>query len=256
MDVVGCTGVVNKVSTAVIGFVQKPINDALDRIKKRAEEKVKAAAVRAAGAAVGSTAIVPVVVGIALEDAIVDTADKIETAPVEDLEKKKRDEEKKKQALDSFSDYIEKKKQQLKQELSLEGKKVEEEMEQKKKEALGSKSKIEQGELIEQEIELTKRQKTTVIAERLDQESKKLDEIYDALLKLLKGLRIGAVLSEDEYFKILEYDIPVFFTIRTGAEGLLELLEKIDIAGLIASLRKEAEKAKGQKYLKLIGCGQ
>ena len=162
------------------------------------------------------------------------------------------DEEKKKQALDSFSDYIEKKKQQLKQELSLEGKKVEEEMEQKKKEALGSKSKIEQGELIEQEIELTKRQKTTVIAERLDQESKKLDEIYDALLKLLKGLRIGAVLSEDEYFKILEYDIPVFFTIRTGAEGLLELLEKIDIAGLIASLRKEAEKAKGQKYLKLI----
>lgn len=96
MDVVGCTGIVNKVSTAVIGFVQKPINDALDRIKKRAEEKVKAAAVRAAGAAVGSTAIVPVVVGIALEDAIVDTADKIETAPVEDLEKKKRDEEEKK----------------------------------------------------------------------------------------------------------------------------------------------------------------
>ncbi|MDP2585701.1 MAG: DNA-directed RNA polymerase subunit beta' [Candidatus Levybacteria bacterium] len=162
------------------------------------------------------------------------------------------DEEKKKQALDSFSDYIEKKKQQLKQELSLEEKKVEDEMIQKKKESLSSKPKIEQRELIEQEIELAKRQKTTAIAERLDQESKKLDEIYDALLKLLKGLRIGAVLSEDEYFKILEYDIPVFFTIRTGAEGLLELLEKIDIAGLIASLRKETEKAKGQKYLKLI----
>ncbi len=162
------------------------------------------------------------------------------------------DEEKKKEAMKSFSDYIEKKKQQLKQELNLEEKKVEGEMEQKKKESLTSKSKGEQKELIEQEIELTKRQKVTALAERLDLESKKLDEIYEALLKLLKGLRVGAVLSEDEYFKILEYDIPVFFAIRTGAEGLLELLEKIDITGLIASLRKETEKAKGQKYLKLI----
>jgi DNA-directed RNA polymerase subunit beta' len=162
------------------------------------------------------------------------------------------DENKKKQALDSFSDYIEKKKEQLKKDLVIEEKKIEEEMAGKKKEALANKTRVEQRELIEQELELTKRQKITAITERLDQESKKLDEISDALLKLLRGLRIGAVLSEDEYFKILEYDIPVFFTIRTGAEGLLELLEKIDINGLIASLRKEVEKAKGQKYLKLI----
>ncbi|OGH24080.1 MAG: DNA-directed RNA polymerase subunit beta' [Candidatus Levybacteria bacterium RIFCSPLOWO2_01_FULL_39_24] len=162
------------------------------------------------------------------------------------------DETKKKEALNSFSDYIEKKKQELKQKLNLEEKKVQEEMTQKKKESLSSKSETEQRELIEQEIELTTRQKVTALTERLDLESKKLDEIYDALLKLLRGLRIGGVLSEDEYFKILEYDIPVFFTIRTGAEGLLELLEKIDITNLIATLRKETEKAKGQKYLKLI----
>jgi DNA-directed RNA polymerase subunit beta' len=162
------------------------------------------------------------------------------------------DDAKKKQALDSFTEFMEKKKQQLKQSLDLEEKKVQEEMDQKKKEALASKSKAEQRELIEQEMELAKRQKTTTLNERLDQESKKLDEIHEALLKLLRGLKIGAVLSEDEYFKILEYDIPIFFTIRTGAEGLLELLEKIDITGLIAALRKETEKAKGQKYLKLI----
>ncbi len=162
------------------------------------------------------------------------------------------DEEKKKQALDSFSDYIEKKKQQLKADLSLEEKKIEQDLEQKKKESTSSKPKSEQKELIMQELELAKRQKLTAIAERLDLESKKLDEIYEALLKLLRGLKIGAVLSEDEYFKILEYDIPVFFVIRTGAEGLLELLEKIDITGLIAALRKDTEKAKGQKYLKLI----
>ncbi|MDP2637972.1 MAG: DNA-directed RNA polymerase subunit beta' [Candidatus Levybacteria bacterium] len=162
------------------------------------------------------------------------------------------DEEKKKQAMDSFSDYIEKKKKQLKEDMQAEEKKVSEEMEQKKKESLSVNPKGEQKELILQELELGKRQKLTAIAERLDNESKKMDEIFEAILKLLRGLRVGAVLSEDEYFKILEYDIPVFFTIRTGAEGLLELLEKIDITALIASLRKETEGAKGQKYLKLI----
>ncbi len=162
------------------------------------------------------------------------------------------DEEKKLQAMDSFSDYIEKKKQQLKTDLGVEEKKINEETSEKKKDSLSAKPKSEQKELIVQELDLAKRQKLTALSERLDQESKKLDEIYEALLRLLRGLKVGAVLSEDEYFKILEYDIPVFFTIRTGAEGLLELLEKIDITGLIAILRKETEKAKGQKYLKLI----
>jgi DNA-directed RNA polymerase subunit beta' len=95
------------------------------------------------------------------------------------------DEDKKKEAMGSFSDYIEKKKHQLTQELNLEGKKVQEEMAQKKKESLSPKSKGEQKELIEQEIELTKRQKVTVLAERLDLESKKLD-----LALLLKCLLI------------------------------------------------------------------
>ena len=162
------------------------------------------------------------------------------------------DEEKKRQALDTFETYIEEKKEQLRKDLKTEEKKVEEEKEQKIRESTAVKPKSEQKELIIQELDLAKRQKLTALSERLDQESKKLDEIYEALLKLLRGLKIGAVLSEDEYFKILEYDIPVFFTIRTGAEGLLELLEKIDITVLIASLRKETEKAKGQKYLKLI----
>ena len=162
------------------------------------------------------------------------------------------DEEKKREALDSFFDYIEKKKQLLKEDMKAEEKKASSEIEQKIKDSLSAKPKEEQKELIVQELELAKRQKLTSLSERLDMESKKLDEIYEAILRLLRSLKIGAVLSEDEYFKILEYDIPVFFTIRTGAEGLLELLEKIDIIGLIATLRKETEKAKGQKYLKLI----
>ena len=162
------------------------------------------------------------------------------------------DEDKKKEALSNLSKNIEKRKQDLKKDMEEEEKKIDKEMDEKKKDAKGVKVKGEQKTLISEEIALQTRQKVARLNERFDAESKKIDEIADALSKLLKSLKIGSVLSEDEYYKILEYDIPVFFTIKTGAEGLLELVGKIDLAALIISLRAESDKAKGQKYLKLI----
>ncbi|MBI3984441.1 MAG: DNA-directed RNA polymerase subunit beta' [Candidatus Levybacteria bacterium] len=160
------------------------------------------------------------------------------------------DDEKKKQALKDLSKTIEKRKQDIQKDIELEEKNLAKEMEAKKKET--SKSKGEQKQLIEQEIELSKRQKIARLEERAAAESKKIDEIEEALSKLLRSLKVGSVLSEDEYFKILEYDIPIFFTIKTGAEGLAELIDKIGIAQLIVDLREETAKAKGQKYFKLI----
>lgn len=162
------------------------------------------------------------------------------------------DEEKKKEALSIFQKNVDERKKQLKKEIDLEEKKIKEEIEEKKKTAKKGKLKDEQKNLVHQELELTERQKIAVLSERLSGEEKKVEEIYDALSRLIKNLRVGTVLSEDEYFKILEYDIPVFFTMKTGAEGVLELLGKLDLADLIVKLREEAEKSKGQKYLKLI----
>ncbi|HSW89115.1 MAG TPA: hypothetical protein VLG12_08175, partial [Candidatus Saccharimonadales bacterium] len=96
------------------------------------------------------------------------------------------------------------------------------------------------------------RQKIARLNDRFESESKKIDEIADALSSLLKSLKVSSVLSEDEYFKLMEYDIPIFFTVRTGAEALHELMENLDLSALIVSLRKEIEKASGQKYLKLV----
>ncbi len=162
------------------------------------------------------------------------------------------DEDKKKQALQDLTKTIEKRKLEQKKEMEEEEKKITKEMEEKKKSAKDVKVKGEQRTLIDQEFELQKRQKFARLNERFDAENKKLEEISEALGKLLRSLKIGSVLSEDEYYKILEYDIPVFFTIKTGAEGLMELINKIDLAKLIISLREEAEKTKGQRYLKLI----
>jgi len=162
------------------------------------------------------------------------------------------DEEKKKEALENLLISIEKRKLDQKGEMEEEENKIDKEILEKKNDAKGIKAKGEQKNLITEELELQKRQKVARLNERFVAESKKIDEIADALSKLLKSLKIGSVLSEDEYYKILEYDISVFFTIRTGAEGLLELINKIDMASLIIALRQEADKSKGQRYLKII----
>ncbi len=160
------------------------------------------------------------------------------------------DEEKKKKALEHFAKNIEDRKDSLKKESEKEEAEINKEAEAKRKEAKSGKK--EQKELIEQELDLSKKQRLVRIADRVAAESKKIDEIADALSTLVRSLKPGSVLSEDEYFKILEYDINVFFTFKTGAEGLLDLIEKINIDDLIVNLRREVEKAKGQKYLKLV----
>ncbi len=162
------------------------------------------------------------------------------------------DDEKKKQALTDLEKTIEQRKVAQKKEIEVEEKVIEKEMADKLKEAAKTKVKGEQKELMNQEFDLQKRQRVARLEERAAAENKKLDEIKDALSKLIKSLKVGSVLSEDEYFKLLEYEIPVFFTIKTGAEGLSELIEKIDIAGLIVTLRDETAKSKGQRYFKLI----
>ncbi len=163
------------------------------------------------------------------------------------------DDQKKKEALSAFAKNINERKNLQKEELESEEKKISQDLDKKKKDTAASTSKKgEQKQLIDQELELGKRQKTAVLSERFAAEEKKLDEIADALSRLLKSLQVGSVLSEDEYFKILEYDIPVFFTIKTGAEGVLNLLDRVDLPGIILKIREESEKSKGQKYLKLI----
>ncbi|MBI2442280.1 MAG: hypothetical protein HYV40_00035 [Candidatus Levybacteria bacterium] len=161
------------------------------------------------------------------------------------------DEQKKKEAIDVLTKNLEDRKKNLKEKSKDEEKRVLEEMKDKKDEAK-SVVKGEQKQLVSQELDLVKRQKVTRLQETYEAEAAKIDEIGETLLKLLKNLRVSSVLSEDEYFKLLEYEIPIFFTIKTGSEAILELINKLDLSELIAVLRKDVERASGQKYLRLI----
>ena len=162
------------------------------------------------------------------------------------------DEDKKKKALEDFADSIDKRKDLQKKELEDEEDRIDEEVAKKKKEAKDGSAGKEQKTLIIEELDLMKRQRIARLAERINSESKKIDEIATVIVSILKNLKIGSVLSEDEYYKILEYDISQFFLVKTGAEAMLEVLEKIDLSALIIALRTESEKASGAKYLKLI----
>ncbi len=162
------------------------------------------------------------------------------------------DEEKKKVGLEKFFENIEKRKAVLKEEGKKEEKKIEEEVGEKKKDVKAVKTVGGQKEIIKEELEFQKRQKIAALTARIEEETKKLDEIADAFIKLIKSLHVGSVLSEDEYFKFLEYDIPAFFTVKTGAEALFALLKQLDLSAIIVELRKESEKSSGAKYLKIV----
>jgi DNA-directed RNA polymerase subunit beta' len=164
----------------------------------------------------------------------------------------KIDEEKKKEALDVFAKTIEKREEALKKRFADEEDKINKDADDKKKEANANKMAAEQKQLIYEEIDLARKQKVTRNTETMESEGKKLAEISETFSKLLKSLRVGSVLSEDEYFKLLEYDTPIFFTIKTGSEALFEVLNNLDLSTLIANLRTESEKASGQRYLKLV----
>lgn len=162
------------------------------------------------------------------------------------------DEKKREIALKRFTQDMDERKKALEAEIREEEKRIDKEMDEKKKEAEAVKTPREQKALIGQELEFMRRQRLTSLSKRFEEETKKLDEIYEALVKLLKNLKVGSVLSEEEYFKFLEYDIQIFFSIKTGAEALVTLLDKIDLSELIVALRKEASKAAGARYLKII----
>ncbi len=162
------------------------------------------------------------------------------------------DEEKKKEALEKLAETIEKRKESLKTDKETEEAKINDEAQEKKQDTKELSVKTEQKKLIGEELALMKRQKIARLNERFTEETKKVEEIGAALTNLLKSLKVSSVLSEDEYFKLMEYDIPSFFTLKTGAEAIHELVGKLDLGQLIVELRGELEKASAQRYLKLI----
>lgn len=101
------------------------------------------------------------------------------------------------------------------------------------------------------ELELQTRQKIQGLRDALVTEKVQLEAIYKAVSDLVKSVTPLRILSEDEYFKLDEYGVSGFLTVGMGAEGVLAVLQKIDLDKLSAHLRDEVRKSTGQKHIKL-----
>ncbi len=110
----------------------------------------------------------------------------------------------------------------------------------------------EQKELVLEETDVVFRQKKIALEKRVETEVARTEEIFTRVNDIIKGLRLWDVLSEEEYVRLIEYDVPIFFEVETGAQAILHAIQKIDMQKLIGDLREEVQKSSGQKQLKLL----
>ncbi|MFZ5376410.1 MAG: DNA-directed RNA polymerase subunit beta' [Patescibacteria group bacterium] len=101
-----------------------------------------------------------------------------------------------------------------------------------------------------EELELKAKQKIASVKTQLDTQVQQTEEIYKTIKAMVKKIRKGVILSEDEYIKLDEYDAASYLRVGMGAESIFELVKDIDMDVLVEELRKEVAESKGPKRIK------
>lgn len=104
--------------------------------------------------------------------------------------------------------------------------------------------------IVQGEMGLKSRAKIAQLKDELVLEQTKVEELFKALTERVENLAALTLLSEDEYYRLVEYGIDDFFTVGMGAEALEKVLKEIDLDKLAAQLREEVATGVGQKQLK------
>ncbi|KPJ70837.1 DNA-directed RNA polymerase subunit beta' [Microgenomates bacterium DG_75] len=102
------------------------------------------------------------------------------------------------------------------------------------------------------EADLKIKQKVQSLRDQYLAEGERAEEVYQAIISLVKSLKEKSLLSEDEYLKLVEYRAADFFKVNMGAEALLEAIKKLDLEKLAADLKKTVKETKGARYVKAI----
>lgn len=161
------------------------------------------------------------------------------------------DEEKRKEAQARLEEVKVSRLEELKKTIGEEKAKLEAE-EKEKLADTKSTLKKERKELVLEEQKVNYKQKKAALDKRLENEGGRIEEIFDRIGDIVKGLKNWDVLSEEEYVRLLEYDVRIFFEVETGASAILHAIEQMDIPKIIGELREDEQKSSGQKQLKLL----
>ncbi len=101
-------------------------------------------------------------------------------------------------------------------------------------------------EIKQQELKLKAKQSIATIKETLETELEQTKEVYETIIDMVKKIKKGIIINEEEYLKLDEYDAASHIKVGMGAESLLELVKTVDLDELVAELRKEARESKSK----------
>lgn len=108
----------------------------------------------------------------------------------------------------------------------------------------------EQQDLKINEATLKSKQKLQQLKANLDNELVNAENVYKAVKDIVKRLEPKAILTEDEYLKLLDYNAADHVRVGMGAEAVLELIKQIDLESLVGVLREESRHETGAKKVK------
>ncbi len=102
------------------------------------------------------------------------------------------------------------------------------------------------------ELELKAKQQMATVKEQLVTQLEQTEEIFKTVKTMVKRIRMGTILSEDEYLKLDEYDAVSHLRVGMGAEAVMELVKELDLDTLVEKLRVEMAESKGARRIKAI----
>jgi DNA-directed RNA polymerase subunit beta' len=100
------------------------------------------------------------------------------------------------------------------------------------------------------ELDLKAKNKLASLKKQLELQMDQTEEIYKTLKQMIKKIKKGTILSEDEYLKLDDYNASSHLRVSMGAEAVLELVSELDLDKLVVKLRVEVEEFKGAKRIK------
>ncbi len=159
-------------------------------------------------------------------------------------------EEKKAEVVEQLSGKLEGRRSELRDKTEEQIAKLEEELKERLGALKSDELKKEAKELSKTELELKTRQKVQQLRTELEKEEGRLEEVYKTVNEMVNTIKPHTLLSEDEYYKLMEYDASEFLDVGMGAEAVLDILGQIDLGKLSAELREESNKTTGQRHIK------
>lgn len=113
-------------------------------------------------------------------------------------------------------------------------------------EDIKSSKKEKANELKISQLEHKRNQALAKVRKDYAEKEEHLDAFYSKIFQTIEKLKVGTVLSEDEYMNLEERDL-IFFKAMMGAEAIKQMLQNMDLDKEIKKLRKAVEKEKGEK---------